>query len=59
MLPHEILHVGDDALLDVLGALNSGMQAVWLNRGEAAWSHALHPHETVTTLTELCGLLRV
>ena len=59
VLPHEILHVGDDALLDVLGALNSGMQAVWLNRGEAAWSHALHPHETVTTLTELCGLLRV
>ena len=59
VLPHQILHVGDDALLDVLGALNSGMQAVWLNRGEAAWSHALQPHETVTTLTELCGLLQI
>lgn len=59
VLPHQVLHVGDDALLDVLGALNSDMQTVWVNRGEAAWNHALQPHESVTTLTELCELLQI
>ena len=28
----EVLHVGDDALLDAQGALDAGMQAVWLRR---------------------------
>ena len=31
----DVLHVGDDATLDVLGALNAGMQAAWLNRADA------------------------
>ena len=52
----ELLHVGDDAALDVLAALDCGMQAVWLNREDHLWTHAAQPHETVTTLTELCGL---
>lgn len=30
--PREVLHIGDDAALDVLGALDVGMQAVWINR---------------------------
>lgn len=54
--PHEVLHVGDDATLDVLGALNCGMQTVWLNRSDQPWSHGVLPHETVTSLTELCDL---
>ena len=54
--PSELLHVGDDAALDVLAALDCGMQAVWLNREDHLWTHAAQPHETVTTLTELCGL---
>lgn len=33
LAPQQVLHVGDDAALDVLGALSAGMQAVWLNRG--------------------------
>lgn len=28
----QVLHVGDDALLDAQGALDAGMQAVWLRR---------------------------
>jgi len=35
--PHEVLHIGDDAALDVVGALKAGMQAVWINRPGHAW----------------------
>lgn len=34
--PADVLHVGDDLLLDVNGALDAGLQAVWLRRGEPA-----------------------
>lgn len=54
--PGEVLHVGDDATLDVLGALNCGMQTVWVNRSDQLWAHPAVPHETVATLTELCDL---
>lgn len=54
--PVHVLHVGDDAALDVLGALNCNMQTVWVNRADHLWTHAAIPHETVTTLTELCDL---
>lgn len=55
--PHEVLHVGDDATLDVQGALNAGMQAVWLNTARHDWPHGPPPHATVSSLTALCELL--
>jgi len=55
--PREVLHVGDDAALDVLAALDCGMQAVWVNRTGQPWSHPVLPHGTVATLTALCDLL--
>lgn len=54
--PHEVLHVGDDAALDVLAALDCGMQTVWVNRSDHRWTHPAKPHQTVTRLTELCEL---
>lgn len=54
--PSQVLHVGDDAALDVLGALDSGMQTVWVNRADHLWVHAEVPHETVTRLSDLCEL---
>lgn len=60
VLPHEVLHVGDDATLDALGALHAGMQAVWLNPEDKPWPHTGQtppPHATVTSLTQLCQLL--
>ena len=57
--PHEVLHIGDDATLDVLGAINSGMQAAWVNRADHMWPHDQEPHLVLTNLTELCELLRV
>ncbi len=56
--PDEVLHIGDDATLDVLGAINSGMQAAWVNRADHMWPHDQQPHLVLTNLTELCELLR-
>jgi putative hydrolase of the HAD superfamily len=56
--PEDILHVGDDASLDVLGGLNAGMQTAWVNRSDHLWPHELQPHVTLGNLTELCELLR-
>ncbi|QBM29029.1 HAD family hydrolase [Hydrogenophaga pseudoflava] len=56
--PHEVLHIGDDAHLDGVGALNAGMQLAWLNRAGHAWEHApLVPHLTVSDLHALCRAL--
>lgn len=56
--PIHVLHVGDDTTLDVLGALNADMQAVWVNRSDHPWPHTQKPPATVANLIELCDLLR-
>ena len=56
--PEEVLHIGDDATLDALGALNAGMQAGWINRADHLWPHELQPHVTLTHLGELVELFR-
>lgn len=54
----EVLHIGDDVNLDVLGALGAGMQAAWLNRAGHAWEHgSLRPHAMVADLQALCRQL--
>jgi FMN hydrolase / 5-amino-6-(5-phospho-D-ribitylamino)uracil phosphatase len=56
--PHEVLHIGDDAALDVLGALDAGMQAVWLNREEKLWPYEdKSPTLEVASLAEVCAML--
>ena len=57
--PEAVLHVGDDARLDVVGAMAAGMQAVWLNRRGASWADGPEPHLTVQTLDALCDALGV
>lgn len=34
---HRIVHIGDDPIMDVVGAKQAGMKAIWLNRRNAAW----------------------
>ena len=56
--PQEVLHVGDDAALDVVGALDAGLQTVWVNRAGHDWTHETHrPHATVADMAALCALL--
>ena len=57
VMPDAILHIGDDATLDALGALNAGMQAAWLNRSDALWPHEQEPQVTLTHLGELRDLI--
>ncbi len=56
--PHEVLHVGDDVLLDVLAAHNAGMQAAWANRVQALWPHEQVPELEFASFSELCDALR-
>jgi putative hydrolase of the HAD superfamily len=39
--PEYILHVGDDARLDVCGARDAGLRTAWINRARAPWPQAL------------------
>ena len=51
---HEVLHIGDDPLADVVGATRAGMQAVWLNRDAREWPRQFErPARTISTLAEI------
>ena len=41
--PAEVLHIGDDPELDVLGAHRAGLRTVWINRRDETWAHADQP----------------
>jgi putative hydrolase of the HAD superfamily len=65
----QVLHVGDDAHLDVVGAALAGMPAVWLNRDNRDWPPSaeaalkgaagatLHRPLVLSNLTQLCDWL--
>jgi FMN hydrolase / 5-amino-6-(5-phospho-D-ribitylamino)uracil phosphatase len=55
--PHEVLHVGDDPELDVLGAQRAGLRTAWLNRHDARWAHDEAPDLSVRDLAELADRL--
>jgi FMN hydrolase / 5-amino-6-(5-phospho-D-ribitylamino)uracil phosphatase len=61
LLPRDVLHVGDDAALDVVGALDAGMQAAWLVRStddeRKPWSYGARPQLVVPNLHALCMAL--
>jgi HAD superfamily hydrolase (TIGR01549 family) len=57
LLPKDVLHVGDDAELDVVGGLNAGMQTAWLVRDERPWTHDARPQLIVPNLHALCVAL--
>jgi putative hydrolase of the HAD superfamily len=52
--PAQVLHIGDDPHLDVVGAAQAGMQAAWLNRNAKSWpAHLPPPTRTISTLEEI------
>ncbi|RQR25075.1 HAD family hydrolase [Burkholderia sp. Bp9143] len=58
----ELLHVGDDYHLDIVGALNAGLQAAWLVRdthpdAEHVQQRAASAHLTLRDLSSLCRVL--
>ncbi|HVF18084.1 MAG TPA: HAD family hydrolase [Steroidobacteraceae bacterium] len=53
----EVLYVGDDPIMDVVGSRDAGMHPVWINRNGAIWPPDLEPAAiTITTLDELVEL---
>ena len=57
--PEQVLHIGDDAEMDGVGALAVGMQMAWVNRAGHDWTSVDHtPHLAVTDLGALCDRLR-
>ena len=58
--PQQVVYVGDDPALDVVGARAAGMLPVWINREGARWSSDHGPTvHTVRTLHELAVLLGI
>jgi len=56
--PQQVVYVGDDPALDVVGARGAGMQAIWINREQSPWPADLEPPaHTVQTLHELGAVL--
>jgi FMN hydrolase / 5-amino-6-(5-phospho-D-ribitylamino)uracil phosphatase len=50
----QVLHIGDDPHLDVVGAAQAGLHTAWLNRGAKSWpSHLPPPARTIATLDEI------
>jgi putative hydrolase of the HAD superfamily len=53
----EVLYVGDDPIMDVVGSRDAGMQPVWINRDGGTWPAELEPAPfVITTLNELVQL---
>lgn len=58
LTPQQVVYVGDDPSLDVVGARAAGMHPVWINRGDFEWPTEFGaPVHTVRTLHELGTLL--
>lgn len=56
--PREMLHVGDDPLMDVEGARAAGCPVVWIDRGALSWPDDLvAPDHRVESLDALPALL--
>ena len=54
----ETVYVGDDPLLDIVGARRAGMQSVWIDRDGIDWPADLEPaRHAIASLTELVELL--
>ena len=58
LAPGEVLHVGDDAEMDVVGAHRAGLRSCWLNREGRAWPrHDVRPDLEFADLAALADWL--
>lgn len=56
--PADVLHVGDDPAMDVVGARRAGMAAVWINADGRPWPDLeINPHGTFATVVALVNHL--
>jgi putative hydrolase of the HAD superfamily len=56
--PADVLHVGDDPMLDILGARRAGLRSCWINRRKERWPAGLpRPDLEFATLAGLADWL--
>jgi putative hydrolase of the HAD superfamily len=56
--PAQVLHVGDDVEMDILGAARAGLRTCWLNREQQDWPHDdVRPDLQFISLTALADWL--
>ena len=55
----EVMYVGDDPIMDVVGSRDAGMHPVWINRDGAPWPADLEPARlAIRSLDELVALTK-
>jgi len=54
----QIVHIGDSAEADVIGANSAGCCSVWFNPLRRAWPGGQHPHAVIRCLSELPALVK-
>ena len=57
--PEQVLHIGDDAVADVWGANEAGLQTAWINPEGNLWVHESPQPWTVRDLAEVAQYLQV
>ncbi|WP_034295351.1 HAD family hydrolase [Herbaspirillum sp. RV1423] len=57
VLPEQTVYVGDDLMLDVLGAQQAGLRAVWMNRFKRELPDHVRPDAVCADLSELANWL--
>jgi FMN hydrolase / 5-amino-6-(5-phospho-D-ribitylamino)uracil phosphatase len=58
VMNHEVLHIGDDIVLDVVGAQSAGLRTCWINRRNERWPEQYPaPDLEFTHLTALADYL--
>ena len=57
--PEQVLHIGDDAVADVWGANEAGLQTAWINPEGHLWVHESPQPWTVRDLAEVALYLQV
>ncbi len=55
--PEHTLHVGDHAEQDVIGALDAGLHAVWLNRDAQRWTYPRQAPQSFSCLISLADFV--
>jgi len=57
LVAEQILHVGDDAIADVCGAREAGMQTAWINSEDQAWAYSQPQPWTIRHLSDVAAQL--
>lgn len=57
VVPHQVLHVGDDPECDIEGAAACGLRTAWMNRAGMVWPGAAQPDLEVPDLMVLADRL--